>query len=258
MKPALALTKLVLCTLALEFVAITSFLEIAQAQLSPNIQGVSQQPTPPIPPGIPPERIPKGTRGPCENTDYPFTPILPVIPKSEFSGYTLTGHPSFWFYIPYKTSSVSSGKFSLEDEEGNTFYRSFVKLPNTPGFVSVSIPTAGKPLEKNKVYRWNFTLSCTSPDQEQPPQSRHTGIIQRVDMPALETQLKTATGKKRLNLYMENKIWYDAPTDLATSKDFSQDWGNLLEAMGLEQIAREAIAGSVVPIEKSLVNQNST
>src|SRR5919199_3233516 len=228
MKPALALTKLVLCTLALEFVAITSFLEIAQPQLSPNIQGVSQQPTPPIPPGIPPERIPKGTRGPCENTDYPFTPILPVIPKSEFSGYTLTGHPSFWFYVPYKTSSVSSGKFSLEDEQKNTFYRTSVKLPNTPGFVSVSIPTTEKPLEQNKQYRWTFTLSCASQNSSEPPKVWHTGRVQKVDMPALETQLKTAKLEERTNLYVENSIWYDAPSDLAKSKDFPQAWGNLL------------------------------
>ncbi|MDP8963725.1 MAG: DUF928 domain-containing protein [Cyanobacteriota bacterium] len=263
--------------IALALIEITSCLQIAQAQLSSSLQGVSDPPPPPVtdrpkpliptgtgvsepppPPvdGSPPERQPAGTRGPCENTTgTPFTPLLPVD-KSGFSGYTLTEHPTFWFYIPYKTSSVSSGKFSIEDQQGNTLYQTYVRLPNTPGFVSVSIPTTEKPLEKNKQYRWNFTLSCASqetsesPNQEiwELPNVLHTGIVQRVDMPALESQLKTATLEQRINLYVENGIWYDAPTDLAKSNERSQAWRNLLKSLRLEQLANEAIAGEVVPI----------
>jgi hypothetical protein len=258
--------------IALALIEITSCLEIAQAQLSPSLQGVSDLPRPPVdtdrpkertsagtnvsdppqPPvdGSPPEREPAGTRGSCENTTgTPFTPLLPVS-KSGFSGYTLTEHPTFWFYIPYKTNSISSGSFSLEDEQKNTFYRTSVKLPNTPGFVSVSIPTTEKPLEKNKQYRWTFTLSCASQETSEPPKVWHTGTVQRVDMPALESQLKTATLEQRINLYVENGIWYDAPTDLAKSNERSQAWRNLLKSLGLEQLANEAIAGEVVPIEE--------
>jgi hypothetical protein len=260
LKPALALT--------LVLIEITSCLEIAQAQFSPSIQVVSEPPPPvgsgpphrdtagtevqPPPPvdGAPPEREPAGTRGSCEKTNQPFTPLLPVT-KSGFSGYTLTEHPTFWFYVPYKTNSISSGKFSLEDEEGNTFYRTSFKLPNTPGFVSISIPTTEKPLEKNKQYRWTFTLYCASQDPSELPRVWHRGTVQRVDMPALETQLKTATLEERINLYLENSIWYDAPTDLAKIRERPQVWRNLLKAMGLEQLAQEAIAGSVVPIEKA-------
>ncbi len=265
--------------IALALIEITSCLEIAQAQLSPSLQGVSDPPgqppvdgnppkrvpagtgvsDPPRPPvdGNPPEpREPAGTRGSCENTTgTPFTPLLPVD-KSGFSGYTLTEHPTFWFYIPYKTSSVSSGNFSIEDQQGNTLYQTSVRLPTTPGFVSVSIPTTEKPLEQNKQYRWTFTLSCASQETSEPPNQEiserpnvsHTGMVQRVDMPALESQLKTATLEERIKLYVENGIWYDAPTDLAKSKNFPQDWLNLLRAIGLEQLAQEPIAGEVVPI----------
>jgi len=267
--------------IALALIEITSCLEIAQAQLSPSLKGVSDPPgqppvdggnppkrvptgtgvsDPPRPPvdGNPPERQPAGTRGPCENTTgTPFTPLLPVD-KSGFSGYTLTEHPTFWFYIPYKTSSVSSGNFSIEDQQGNTLYRTSVRLPTTPGFVSVSIPTTEKPLEQNKQYRWTFTLSCASQETSEPPNQEtpespivlHTGSVQRVDMPALESQLKTATLEERINLYVEKSIWYDAPTDLAKSNERSQAWRNLLKSLGLEQLANEAIAGEVVPIEE--------
>jgi hypothetical protein len=198
--------------------------------------------------GRPPEREPAGTRGSCEKTDQPFTPLLPVS-KSGFSGYTLTEHPTFWFYVPYKITSVTSGKFSLQDEEGNTFYRTSFKLPNTPGFVSVSVPTTEKPLEKNKTYNWKFTLSCASQDSEQPPQVWHMGTVQRVDMPALETQLKTANLEERTNLYIKNNIWYDASTDLAKVRESPQAWRNLLKAIGLEQLAQEPIVGSVDVME---------
>ncbi len=268
--------------IALALIEITSCLEIAQAQLSPSLKGVSDPPgqppvdgnppkrvpagtgvsDPPRPPvdGNPPEREPAGTRGPCENTTgTPFTPLLPVS-KSGFSGYTLTEHPTFWFYIPYKTSSVSSGKFSIEDQQGNPLYQTSVRLPNTPGIVSISIPITEKPLEKNKEYRWTFTLTLSCASQEtsesanqetsELPNVWHTGIVQRVDMPALESQLKTATLEERINLYVENGIWYDAPTDLAKSNERSQAWRNLLKSLGLEQLANEAIAGEVVPIEE--------
>ena len=266
--------------IALALIEITSCLEIAQAQLSPSLQGVSPPPTPPVGPGpsprlpastkvsdpppppvdggTPPEREPAGTRGCGENTTgTPFTPLLPVS-KSGFSGYTLTEHPTFWFYIPYKTSSVSSGKFSIEDQQGNPLYQTSVRLPNTPGIVSISIPITEKPLEKNKEYRWTFTLTLSCASQEtsesanqetsELPNVWHTGIVQRVDMPALESQLKTATLEERINLYVENGIWYDAPTDLAKSNEPSQAWRNLLKSFGLEQLANEAIAGEVVPI----------
>ncbi len=239
MKPALAFTFFLL--------AITSCLNLAQAQLRPSVQADSNQRKPPVV-GRPPERKPTGTRGPCEETNIPFTPLLPM-PTSGFSGYTLNGHPTFWFYIPYKTSSVSLGKFSLEDGENNTLYRTAFKLPKTPGFVSVSIPTTQKDLEKNKLYRWTLTLSCASQDPIDSPKVWHTGTVQRVDMPALETQLKTATLDERINLYVKNGIWYDVSTDLAKIHAVPKVWFNLLKAMDLEQLNREQIAGSVVQIE---------
>lgn len=252
MKLALALTKHAFWIFALVLVEITSCFEIAQAQLNPSVPVASDPPPPPTGTGRSDQgREPAGGRGSCEKTtkNIPFTPLLPVN-KSGFSGYTLSEHPNFWFYIPYKTSSISSGKFSIEDKEGNTFYQTSVKLPNTPGFVSISIPTTEKPLEKNKAYNWTFTLYCASQDLEQPPQVWHRGTVQRIDMPTLETQLKTAKLEERTNLYIKNNIWYDASTDLAKIHDSPQAWRNLLNAVGLEQLAQEPIAGSVVSVEK--------
>lgn len=230
-------------------VNLTSYLIPAQAQIIPTIKIAADPPKPP-PTGDPDNgRIPAGSRGPCENTSTPFTPLLPVT-NSGFSGYTLSGHPTFWFYVPYKAGSVSSGKFVLEDREGNTFYRTFFTLPNKPGFVSISIPNTAKPLNSKEQYKWALKLDCASTDSGQPNFVIHTGLVEKVDMPNLETELKMAKVEERINLYVKNNIWYDVSSDLAQINSRPQAWRDLLKAIGLEQLEQEPIAGAVLPIEK--------
>jgi hypothetical protein len=231
--------------IALAIVEITSCLEIAQAQLSPSLQVASEQQKPPVE-GRPRRRGAAGTRGPCEETDMPFTPFLPET-EGEYSGLTLREHPTFWFYVPYKSSSISSGEFAIADFESNQLYRVDFKLPETAGFVRISIPPTAQPLEKNKQYRWTFVLHCTDQTSEQP--ISHRGLVERGDLPSIEAQLPTASLEKQLNLYLENRIWYDAPADLAQIRNVPQAWLKLLRAMGLAELRQEAIAGSVVPIE---------
>ncbi len=86
---------------AFVLVTISNSTELAQAQSELNRQLASEQSKPPVD-GRPPELEPAGSRGGCEMTDMPFTPLLPVT-NYEFSGYTLAEHPTFWFYVPYKT-----------------------------------------------------------------------------------------------------------------------------------------------------------
>ena len=247
MKPALAV--------ALVFITITSTIEIAQAQLSLSPKISADPPKPPTGTGKPDDRSPAGTRGPCEEiVGVSFTPLLPVN-NSGFSGYTLTGYPTFWFYVAYKTKEIS-GKFSLEGSQKNSVYQTNFKLPQTPGFVSISLPTTEKPLEKNQAYSWKFTLNCPSSDALDYPKVWHTGTVKRIELPVLENQLKTAKLEERTKLYVANSIWYDAPTDLAKISERSSAWFNLLKAMDLEQLEKEPIVGSVVPVERENQRQN--
>jgi hypothetical protein len=173
--------------------------------------------------------------------------LLPET-DAEYSGTTLREHPTFWFYVPYKSSSISSGEFALTDIEDNQLYRVDFKLPEKSGFVSVSIPPTAQPLEKNKQYRWTFVLHCTEQTLQQP--ISHRGLVERVDLPSIEAQLPTASLEKQLNLYLENSIWYDASANLAQIHNVPQAWLRLLRAMGLIELRQEAIAGSVVAIEQ--------
>jgi hypothetical protein len=168
----------------------------------------------------------------------------------KFSGLTLSGHPTFWFYIGYDMSKVRTGKFtlSLEGQSGDPVFETEVNLPEKPGFFRVSLPTTATPLEQNQQYKWNFTLFCLSNDPNDRSKTvYHVGMVERVDLPGLESQLKTASlPQQRINLYIQNKIWYDASTDLAKIQESPQAWRELMRAMDLEQLAQEAIAGSVV------------
>lgn len=235
--------------IALALVEIISCIELAKAHFSSSEQVIAQQQTPPVGPGIPNPRKPIVTRGPCPKTDIPFTPLLPLT-NSRFSEFTLAEYPTLWFYIPYKRDSISSGSFSLEDKEKNLIYQAKLNLPETPGFVSISLPQTIKPLEKNQEYRWHFRLSCQSPDPNEPAAVWHEGLIKRVDMPILEEELNTVKSlQERIKLYQDNNIWYDVSTDLNQIHDHPQIWQNLLTGMGVEWLKQEPISGSAVSVE---------
>ncbi|NMF65511.1 hypothetical protein DP113_34385 (plasmid) [Brasilonema octagenarum UFV-E1] len=76
------------------------------------------------------------------------------------------------------------------------------------------------------------------------------GLVQRIALKNdLTRRLQTATLRQRVALYAQAGIWQDAVTTLgelrrAKLRDttLAADWKNLLESVGLEDIATEAIA----------------
>lgn len=240
--------KLSLIIILLISVEIIINLMPALAQISPRIQLAND---PPVPPTTtkPINGRGSGTRSEfCEHTKFDLKPLLPLI-DGNYSGLTLKEHPTFWFYVPYKTESISSGKFVLQDNEENAIYELSFKLPKSPGFISISIPNTAKPLEKNKPYKWKLRLDCASKTSDTPFDFTQ-GWIQRVELANLETQLRTAKPEERVKLYIENKIWYDAASDFANNQKNQEAWFKLLKAVGLEQLKQEPICGSVVPVER--------
>lgn len=232
--------------IAFAFTNSISCLTLTQAQPKPLIQIPAD---PPIPPdtGTPTGRGSGATRGPCKETNRPFTPLLPLT-EIGYSGYTLSEHPTFWFYIPYEIDSVRSGRFVLKDQDDNALYKTEFTLPTTPGFVSLQVPTTAMPLEVNKQYSWVFVLYCGEQNRSDLVPVSQRGIVERIYQRNFE-QLATATAAERLNLYLDNNIWYDVPTDLAEIRNIPQVWLKLLRAVGLEELKQDAIAGSVIPIE---------
>ena len=220
---------------------------LAQIQISTLL---SQNP--PAPPRTPPDNQtkPGGGLNPsnpsCKSTSKPLTALIPV--KNPVL--TTSKHPMFLFYVPYGSDEVRFGEFSLlvGPEEKIRIYKTRFRLPQTPGIVSITLPSAPEyALEEGQFYHWYFKLYCQTNTSSQPSVDVN-GWVQRVPLtPERERQIKAAAPD----------VWYDALANLAESLRASpqdarlrNDWTNLLKSIGSEDLAQEPLVGSVIPSDK--------
>lgn len=219
-----------------------------------NKSGNRFQPPPPPSGGQerPAKRRDAGSSGSCERQNTATTEFLTaLIPKQNYQALTATGHPTFWFYIPFPSSNFHSLKFRLETESG---YQITVKPKNEkPGIVSFTIPTTEKPLEIGKGYKWGLFLYCQDPETTsgKPVTFFVSSTIRRIAPSAdMENQLKTATtASEKSAIYARYGIWHDALTLIGngrradlTNEELARDWANLLSAVELEAIAKKPFA----------------
>ena len=218
--------------------------------------------------GRPGRRIGGGSRNPCPLTNPPLTALIPISNWGE----TVAERPTLWFYVPYSPQQVSSGKFVLQEVQGDKqedyVYRDLYEipfaLPRTPGLVSFNIPATKAPLEIGKKYFWSFKLYCQPPeastsDASSNPSISVEGWMDRVQpTPKLEEQLKAAT-EPEYAIYTNHLIWYDALDSLAklriaqpTNTKLVDEWTNLLRLKGIKsddldpEKLKQPIVGSVV------------
>ncbi len=197
--------------------------------------------------GRPGGRKGTGSRGSCPHVDEPLTALVPTSKLA----LAVEEHPTFWFYVPYKSQDVKSGEFSLQDEAHNDIYRTSFTLPGKPGVVSFKLPSTVS-LKINNKYHWYFKLYCT-PQKSSAP-IFVDGLVQRVVLkPELTSLLKSAIApRERIALYAKSGIWYTAATELAKLRlaepqnaTLDNDWANLLRDVGLENLVQEPIVGLV-------------
>jgi hypothetical protein len=233
--------------IALGFSSFLSYPTLAQIQISTLL---SQ--TPPKPPRTPPDnqRTPGGGLNPsnpsCKTTSKPLTALIPV--KNPVL--TTREHPTFLFYVPYASDEVRFGEFSLLvwPEEKTRLYKTRFTLPQTPGIVSITLPSAPEyALKEGQYYHWYFKLYCQTNTSSQPDLDVN-GWVQRVALtPERERQIKATTPD----------VLYDALANLAENLRASpedatlrNDWVNLLKSIGSEDLAQEPLVGPVIPSEK--------
>lgn len=202
------------------------------------------------------------SRGTCPAIDTRLTALVPAIgPTSNRGGeneksvwsLTTSARPVFWFYVPYSTSSVRSAEFVLQDEEDNDVYSTPVKLPDRPGVVSLRLPSTSQPLETGKMYHWFFKVSCT-PQNTSSPVFVEGWVERAIPNPTLARQLAVATPQQRVAVYAANGIWQDALTTVGelrlsepANTALKADWNNLLQSIGLANIAAEPIVPCCTP-----------
>ena len=222
-----------------------------------------------VPPPPPPDRGAAGDRGGaasrgCSVGNQSVIALIPIykqtinqgeteaVSVTKVWGLTTEEYPTFWFFVPYKKSTINSIEFVLKDESSKlsqTIYRKIVTIPEVPGIISIPLSVTTPPLQVNKIYHWFFKMKVIC-NPQQPAQREYVeGWVQRVNLnPKLVDNLKQATPQQRVKLYAENGIWYDALTTLAELRlakpedpTLAVEWMNLLKSVDLENLAKQPL-----------------
>lgn len=192
----------------------------------------------------------------CPNLDKSLTNNLTALvpgEESEFESksfltFTVSEYPTFWIYLPKFTEAVTTGQFSLQDENNKDIYRKSLTLPQQPGIVGFQLPpNARYGLKVNQKYQWYFKISCNEA-QKKPKNYYVYGWIKRIEMtPNLDSQLKSRLPREYIT-YAQNQIWESALTNLADLRlnntnlsQLREDWTGLLESVGLGEFAMAPI-----------------
>lgn len=242
-KKQLAFQQIAIATTTL---AVFSSLNNSSLALNLNPQQTGRF-VPPPPSGA---GTPRGRRnGGAGRQDCPALakPLTALIPEHNL-GLTVS-EPSLWFFVPQLPTTTNSGEFVLQDEKHNDLYRTLFKLPEKAGIVSIRLPS--NLLEKDQMYRWHFRIYCQS--QTTSEYFWVEGWVKQVALnPSLATQIEAAKPLEYL-VYAANGIWYEALTKLAELRlsdpqnaTLRDHWTQLLQSVGLAELAQEPLLGSVV------------
>ncbi|WP_421658114.1 DUF928 domain-containing protein [Leptothermofonsia sp. ETS-13] len=182
--------------------------------------------------------------------------LIPLSPKSN-QGLTVEEYPTFLFYLPFgRTDKVKSAELLLLDKDEILGDPIRFLLPESPGMVSVRLPSDGKPLEIGKQYKWYFSIIC----QEDEPSINPfvSGWIQRIEPSSdLVKQLQTLSPKDQYVAYVNNGIWYTAVDLLSQNRQMHpEEWKSLLALFELAKFARAPVT-ELLPEEQREVQSSA-
>ncbi|MEH2179051.1 DUF928 domain-containing protein [Nostoc sp.] len=249
------------CVIPLVFIGLMNYSQSVQAQLTNSIQNtVKNSPSQSFQqPKLPRNGAPTGRRraGAGRSPDCPsnltqLTALVPGDGGESVLASTVAENPTFWFYIPQLLQTTRSGEFVLQEvldgKDVKMVYRRPLTLSGKSGIVSITLPAQPQySLKVYKKYHWYFHIYCG--DIEKTSDNFYVdGFVQRKMLTeALNRQLKLAKPKEYI-VYRDKKIWYDALTNLGQQRridpqnaTLNQDWIDLLNAFGLQDVAQEPI-----------------
>ncbi|MEH2258246.1 DUF928 domain-containing protein [Nostoc sp.] len=248
------------CIIPLIFISLMSYSPSVQAQQTNSIPNtVKNSPFQSFKqPKLPRNGAPTGRRraGAGRSPECPknltrLTALVPGDAGKSVLASTVAENPTFWFYVPQLPETMRSGEFVLQVLDGKdaqNVYRIPLTLSEKPGIVSITLPAQPQySLKVDKEYHWYFHIYCG--DVEKTSDNFYVdGFVQRqVLTEALDSQLKSAKPKEYI-VYSANNIWYDALTNLGQQRrtnpqnaTLNQDWVDLLNVVGLQDIAQEPI-----------------
>ncbi|WP_017307216.1 DUF928 domain-containing protein [Spirulina subsalsa] len=221
-------------------------------------------PTAPIAPAPPivapvPSRIPDDVlylRGPDACYDEVMPPLQVLFPTPREpdveddqvvvlpTGTTTQSNPSLFVYVP--SSSAQEVELTVvRAGDGETIFHEFVTLPEGEGVISVSLPGI---LEPNQEYLWEFALICDWQNRES--DSYIQGTLTRLPRNwVLDRQIaRTRDSLTQAQIYAQNGAWLDALKILAERRqDYPELWSQLLESVGLTEVANQPFLGDSEP-----------
>jgi hypothetical protein len=249
------------CVISLLLISLISYLQPLQAQLPNSIQNpIKNSQTQSLEqPQLPPNGAPTGRRraGAGRNPECPstltrLTALVPGVGEKSVSASTVAENPTFWFYVPQLPETARSAEFVLHmshnGRDVENVYRTPLLLSGKPGVISITMPSQSQSLLKaNQKYHWYFHIYCGDP-QKTSDNFYVDGFVQRQALTqALDSQLKTTKPREYI-AYSANNIWYDALTNLGQLRranpqnaTINQDWVNLLNAVGLQDLAKQPL-----------------
>lgn len=205
----------------------------------------------------------------CQSVNPPLTALVPGVEETlseepegtssaiaslSVRGLTADEYPTFWFYVPYSSTSTLSAEFVLINDKNKLVHKDIYRLTGTPGIVRIrpSSTSMSPLLEVGKDYRWVFSILCDPNDQS--TDMYVDGWVQPVALsPNLATQLRTAAPEKRAIIYVKEGLWHETVTTIVEElrpnepKKATLLMTNLLQSVGLDGIARQPIVQCCSP-----------
>lgn len=181
-----------------------------------------------------------GSVGLCPQDEIPVEHSLTALLSDTEQAYTLAERPTLLVYIPQTTAQ--QGSLIIKNETEDYYHETVVSLPSQPGIIGIKMPNNIPSLQSGK-YLWSFTVICGK--TKRPSDPYVMGEIIKKDNNKLVEQLQKISLKEQLASYQEKLIWYDAIFSAAKLKTLEPEeqstWYQLLESVGLQQIANQPI-----------------
>jgi hypothetical protein len=173
--------------------------------------------------------------------------VMALVPQTNH-GRTIAERPTFFIYLP--EIPVKQGFFSIQDENRNGLYQTYIEIPENRGIISFTLPDDAPPLEVGKNYEWHFV--AIEGAKLRPDSPEISGWIKRVEPSSdVTTIAQSGVSLELATAYGQQGIWYDTLSTLVELKhlqpenrNLNGEWAELLEQVGLAAIA----ANPVVPI----------
>jgi Domain of Unknown Function (DUF928) len=160
---------------------------------------------------------------------------------------TVSANPTVLVHITPTKAKIA--EFTVKNEKGDTIvHNETVSLTHNSGVVSLKV--SDKPLQAGQVYHWAFQIYCDTSNSG--GDLTVDGWVQ-YNAPSGElANVEKQPERDRPAIYAEKKIWTDTLSSLAelrqrypNDQEVAADWQSLLDSVGLGNIAKEQLIGSL-------------